>query len=39
MSGHCYKMSLNWGEVNEGTYEGNKKVGTWEKTTNTGYCI
>ena len=32
-------MSLNWGEINKGDYENDKKVGAWEKMTNNGYCI
>ena len=37
MDGSSYKMSLNWGEINKGTYEKNKKIGVWEKLTNNGY--
>lgn len=39
MDGNSYKMSLNWGEINKGSYEMNKKIGEWEKLTNNGYCI
>lgn len=39
LSGSCYKMALNWGEISQGTYKEDKKVGVWKKLLNNGYYL